>query len=202
MGKKLNATGQLNETEYHRVPEADLSREDIFEVLSNDRRRCTLHYLKRCDSDTAQLRDIVDFVAAVESDVPVGKAESNTRNCVYTALRQTHLPKLDSVGIVDYDKQRGTVTLTEAATEVQMYLEYVPGNDIPWAECYLGLTAVLAALGTAVWTGIVPFAAMSFASLTVLMLLVFGVSAVVHTYHTHRSRLGSESLSRYNPEEE
>lgn len=200
MGKSLTAS-DANVSECHRVPEADLSREEIFEVLSNHRRRCTLRYLKQIKNDTAELREIVDFVTAAETGKPIEKVGSNTRKCVYTALRQSHLPKLDEVGIIEYDSSRGTVTLTDGIKEVHMYMEYVPGNDIPWAEYYLGLTAVLAALGTVVWTGIYPFDGISFGFLSLLIIVLFGVSSVVHTYHTHKSKLGSSEFPNYDPTE-
>lgn len=179
---------------YRHTPGADLSPDEIFEVLSNDRRRCTLHYLKQCDERRVPLREVVDYVTAWENDVPIDQIDSNARKCVYTALRQSHLPKLDKTGVVDYDQRRGEVELTDAAREVQVYMEYVPGNDIPWSEYYLGLSAVLATLAVVSWVGVYPFDGVSWIAMTFLVVTTTLLSAVVHTYHTHQNELGGDEF--------
>lgn len=179
---------------YRHTPGADLAPDEIFEVLSNDRRRCTLHYLKQRDDGPVPLRDVVDYVTAWENDVPITQIDSNARKCVYTALRQSHLPKLDKTGVVEYDQRRGEVELTDAAREVQVYMEYVPGNDIPWSEYYLGLSAVLAALTTVAWAGIYPFGGVSWVAMTFLVVTTMLLSAAVHTYYTKQNELGSDEF--------
>ncbi|WP_336136869.1 DUF7344 domain-containing protein [Natronomonas amylolytica] len=178
---------------------SSLPRDEVFEVLSNDRRRCALHYLKQHDGRRVELRELVDHVTAWENDTSTAEIDSTERKRVYTALRQNHLPKLEEAGVIEYEHMRGEVELTENAQEVQMYLEFVPHNDIPWSEYYLGLSAVGAALAAAVWLGVFPFAQLSGLGLAVILVALFAVSAVVHTYDAARNRIGSE---RYEVSEE
>lgn len=177
------------------IPSADrgeqLPREDVFEVLSNARRRCIVHYLKKHEGRRVELRELVDYVAAWEDDTTVDQLDSQKRKSVYAAIRQTHLPKLEDAGIIEYEHMRGEVELTDHIREVQLYLEYVPRNDIPWSEYYLALSAIGVALVIVTWLGIYPFAGFSGILLAGLLTSLFGVSAVIHTYQSAKNRLGT-----------
>ena len=166
-----------------------LSRDTIFEVLSNERRRLVLHYLKQRD-ERVDLRELVDHVAAWEYDTEVGTLDSSRRKRVYTALRQSHLPKLDDAGVVSYDNRRGAVELTEDAREVQVYLEYVPEDDIPWSTYYLGLSTIMGIVVTATWLEIFPFAVATGIGLAAFTVAAFAASAAVHTRYTLQNELG------------
>ena len=173
--------------------EADgLERGEIFEILSNDRRRYAIHYLKQQPEETTvQLREIVDQVAAWENGTDVDQLGSSDRKTVYTALKQTHLPRLDTFGVVEYDQQRGEVTLSEAADQVQLYMEYVPEGDISWSQYYLGLSGLCAAIATGAWLGVPLLASAGWVALTGLFVVAFAVSALVHRYRSRQNRIGS-----------
>jgi hypothetical protein len=168
-----------------------LEREAVFEVLCNARRRCIVHYLKKCEGRRVELREIVDYVAAWEDDTSIDRLDSDRRKSVYSAIRQTHLPKLEDAGLIEYDHLRGDVELTDALREAQLYLEYVPGGDIPWSEYYLGLSAVGAALVVATWLGVYPFGGLSGIGLAALLVGLFGISAAIHTRQAVGKRLGT-----------
>lgn len=167
-------------------------QEQIFEILSNERRRYVLGHLKRCDDSVVDVGTLVTHVAALENDVPVEMVDSAARKSVYVGLRQSHLPKMDEYGLVDYDADRGEVQLTDAAEEARMYLEYVPANDIPWCYHYVGLSTITGLLAGLVWVGVWPFAGLGWFGLAVITIAVFGLSAVVHTVYTYRHKLGQE----------
>lgn len=169
-----------------------IPRNEIFEVLSNERRQCVLHYLKQHEERRVELRELVDHVAAWENDTTLTELDSTERKRVYTALRQSHLPKLEEAGIIDYEHQRGEVEVTEQARRVQLYLESVPEHDIPWSEYYLGLSAVAAALVVVTWLGVFPFGGLPGLALAAILVALYLVSAMVHTYQSRRFRLGSE----------
>ncbi len=170
-----------------RTDEPELSQEDVFDVLSNHRRISVIRYLQETEGPV-ELRDVVDYVTEREHAGSVGEVDYSQRKCVYTALRQTHLPKLDELGIVEYDKSRGEIRMADQAEQVRMYLEYVPENDIPWHAHYVGLTALSAGLLATTYVGIYPFD-LGWAALAVILFLMFGVSAVVHTHYSRRRRL-------------
>ena len=174
--------------------ESPIPREEIFDVLSNDRRQCVLHYLKQHEGRRVELRELVDHVAAWENDTTLDGLNSTERKRVYTTLRQSHRPKLEDAGIIEYEHLRGEVELTDEANRVQMYLEYVPENDIPWSEYYLGLSAVSAGLVAATWAGVFPFAELSGTVLAMIIAVLFALSAAIHTHQSKQNRLGSDKF--------
>jgi hypothetical protein len=174
------------------TPPGELPRDEIFDVLSNRRRQCVLHYLKQHEDRRVELRELVEHVAAWENNTTLEQLDSDERKRVYTALRQSHLPRLERAGIVEYEHMRGAVELTDDARQVQMYLEYVPEHDIPWSQYYLGLTGIAAALVAAVWAGIYPFDGLSGVGLAAILVSLYLLSSVVHTYQSSKNRLGSD----------
>lgn len=187
MHDKLSEAGALGSP----TSSPELPHEDVFDVLSNDRRRCIVHYLKKHDGRRVELRELIDYVAAWETNTPVDDLDSDERKSVYAAIRQTHLPKMEEAGIIEYEHMRGEVELTDCAREVQLYLEYVPENDIPWSELYLGLSAVTIALVVVAWSGIYPFGLLSAWALSFGVAIVFTATAAVHAYQSAQGRLGT-----------
>lgn len=169
--------------------ETDLSRDDAFEMLSNRRRRYTLHYLQDEQTDVT-LSDLAEQVAAWENNSTVQEISASERKTVYTSLQQFHLPKMDETGVVDFDSRAGEVTLTDAAAELDIYLEVVDRYDIPWSSYYLGFTLFGTALVSLSWLELGPFAAVPFVGWTVFLLGVFLVSSVSHFLLSRRMRLG------------
>ena len=101
---------------------SQLSKDTLFAILENQRRRDVLRYLRR-NGDTATLSDLAEHVAAIENDVDVAALSSDERKRVYIALYQCHLPKMATAGVVDFDKNRGTVELLDAAEQFDAYLD-------------------------------------------------------------------------------
>ena len=80
-----------------------VSNEELFEVLSNRRRRYTLHYLKQRAGDPVEMGDLSTQVAAWETGTDPEALAYDERKRVHTSLYQHHAPKLDDAGIVDYN---------------------------------------------------------------------------------------------------
>jgi len=166
-----------------------LSQDVAFEMLSCRRRRYVVHYLKRREETTA-LRELVTRLAAWENRVAVTDVTHEQRMRVYTALRQSHLPKLDESGIVAFDADRGTVELTEAGETLEVYLDVVPHNDISWSKYYVGLGILCTGFATGMWLGVLPFSLVPPTVGTLLVTVLFTVSAVFHVRYDRRMRLG------------
>ncbi len=163
-----------------------LDRDDIFEILSNRRRRYILHYLKHhADSDEVALRDVVDQVAAWENDTSIENLKSTSRKRVYTAIKQSHLPKLNDKGVIEFDRQRGSMSLTDAAREVELYLEYVPREDLSWGRYYFSLSVVSVAVVGASYLGVPLFDRLSGVLLVALIIVLFTASSLGHLYYSH-----------------
>ena len=165
------------------------SRDEVFTALSNQRRRNVITYLKQ-HGDGARVRDIAEQLAAWENDLEISEVTYKQRKRVYTALHQSHLPKLAESGFIDYEPDRGIVSLTEQSRQLEVYLEVVSENEILWGEYYVGLAVVCGLLAGAAWIGTVPFASVSGYAYAVLFAGLFGVSGLVHRTVTRRNRIG------------
>jgi hypothetical protein len=160
-------------------PEGTLAESDIHDVLRNDRRRLVLERLAE-GKDRQTVSDLAEYIATVES----GKEPPprNVRQSVYVSLHQTHLPKLDDLGIVEYDADAKAVLRDENADDVAVYMEVVPKNAISWAEYYfgLGVLGLLAVVGQLV--GVPVLEAVDSRLLATLLFLVVTVSAGYHVF--------------------
>ena len=135
--------------------QAEFSKDEIFHVLQNKRRRDVLRYLERVEG-RVEMRDIAEQVAAWEHDTTVEALTSKERQRVYIALYQAHLPKLDEKGIIEYNQSRGYVERTPLADQLIPYLdlpaetedevEEVADESTPWHAYYLATSALGAVL--------------------------------------------------------
>jgi hypothetical protein len=100
---------------------ATLSKDTLFEILKNQRRRDALSYLKANDG-TATLSDMAEFIAAKENGIEVGALSSSQRKRVYIGLYQCHLPKMAGAGIISFEKNRGDIELRPEAEQLDVYL--------------------------------------------------------------------------------
>jgi len=97
----------------------------VFGLLSNERRRRTLTYLADGENPMT-LSDLAEHIAGVENEKPVRALSSSERKCVYVALYQCHLPKMDDANVIDYDQSRGTVALRP---ETDQLLRHLPDDS-------------------------------------------------------------------------
>ena len=165
---------------------------EVFEVLSNQRRRYALHYLMQHADEPVEMGDLSTQVAAWEADVDPQAVTYDQRKSVHTSLYQYHAPKLDDTGLVEYDSRRGVVELTTAGSELDLYLEAVRGREIPWASYFLLLSAVATALVSAAWLDVPVFADLPAFAYAGFVSAAFLVSSMVFAYDNRTSmRLGS-----------
>lgn len=166
----------------------EIERDDMFHLLRNQRRRFALHHLKHTEG-SVDVGDLATQVAAWENEVSVEEVTSKQRRRVYNALQQTHVPELEDTGVVDVERRE--VALTDKADELDIYLEVVPGQDIPWSEYYLALGAVSLAALTVVWLNVGPFALVSDAAAGMFVAVSLLASAAANYYLRHESLVGS-----------
>ena len=164
-----------------------IDRDELFHILRNQRRRFALHHLKH-EAESVDVGDLATQVAAWENEVSVEEVTSKQRRRVYNALQQTHVPELEDTGVVEVERRE--VELTDRADELDIYLEVVPGADIPWSEYYLALGGVSLAVLVAVGLGVGPFAALSGVGVGIFAVVAFLVSALANHYYQHESLLG------------
>lgn len=171
-----------------RAREEGLSRDVVFTMLSNQRRRHVIHHLKRT-GESASLRDLSRQVGAWENGVDPDELTYKQRKRVYTSLHQSHLPKLADAGVVDYNRDRGTVELGDAASELDVYMEVVPEGEIPWSSYYLGLAGLSLATVVVAALEVFPFSVLPDLGYAALVAVAVALSAAVQAYSDRRSRL-------------
>lgn len=100
-----------------------ISKDVAFHLLQNSRRRAVLRYLIERDEDVISMREVSEQVAAWENDTTVAGLSSDARQRVYIALYQSHLPKLDENGVIEYDRDRGTLSPLPLLAVFEPYLD-------------------------------------------------------------------------------
>lgn len=130
--------------------EDPLTNEEAFEVLKSRRRRLVVDYLLG-QSDPVPLSELVAQVTAWENDVSAGAIDPDDRVAVYASLHQTHLPKLVDYGLLTYDREDRTVSLTPRGERLQPFLTPDAVDEAPSTRGVLALSGVLVALLVAVY---------------------------------------------------
>lgn len=101
-----------------------IAKDDLFHLLQNSRRRAVLRYcITHSDREKFNMRTIAEEIAAWENGITVDQLHSDQRQRVYIALYQSHLPKLDEYGVVEYNQSRGIVKPTSLTVLFEPYLE-------------------------------------------------------------------------------
>lgn len=155
-------------------PNADeepLTEDDVFEVLYNRRRRDIITHLQDNDGEST-VSDLAEHIAAKENDTTVQMVGSSERKSVYVGLYQNHLPMMDDLGVVDYNKNRGTVHIAEPAAQLMPYLDDPVDSGIDHVN--VGAAVALAGL---LLLGVLEVSAFSLVS--DWLLVVVGVSGLV-----------------------
>jgi hypothetical protein len=150
-------------------------------ILGNKRRMLLIEFLQRRNG-SAELRDIVEYIAEME-----GNTDRRHRKSVYVSLIQTHIPKLEREGVLTFN--RGTITLLKVPDNVTLYMEVVQKNDISWSMFYAGLSVIFLVVGLWVKNALLLFAAVSYL-----------IVSVVHHTKTYRIAQTKEQESLKNGE--
>jgi hypothetical protein len=133
MNEKKNSTCNSQITVQTQL---QLSKSDIFGVLQNDRRRCVLEILR--SQGRQSIRSLSEEIAYIESQTKEPK--SSVRKSIYVSLLQTHIPKMERLGIVAYNREQDIVELLPASHNFDIYMETVEKGDIPWSQFYHGMS--------------------------------------------------------------
>ena len=150
-----------------------LDRAEIHDVLSNDRR---WHVLELLNNENPQdLRSLANDIAAAESGE--SPAPREVRQSVYVTLHQNHLPKLDSLDIVQYDDTSKMVSLDDRANQIDVYFEVIEEGELSWSEYHLSVvllglvTTVASTVGFPVVAALEPVA-YAFVALVILLVSI------------------------------
>lgn len=164
--------------------ETTLTFESTFEALQNPRRRWTLRYLSDHDYPV-RVSDLADQITAWEGGTSTADITPDARKSVYNSLCQTHLPQLESHGIVEYDHDTGLVRLAPNATQLERYMPLEPAIDDRWITRFLVAAVVGGLLVVGNWVG--PFAgSIPAQTLNVSLVGLFGLLSLLYIASSHR----------------
>lgn len=165
-----------------------LEKEDVFEILYNSRRRHTLERLAQHDRPHS-MEELVERIAAKENGIPIGELERQQRRRVHVSLYQTHLPLLEDVGAITYDRETNRIESGPVLRELIPYLDIPTATAVPWRAYYGRLLAGYVSLGIVVVIGLLSTPSLS--TLAIGGALLFLALAVAHAVTSIRSVAGS-----------
>lgn len=158
--------------------ESRLSQDVVFDILSSPRRRYVLYYLRTTD-EPVKLTALAEQVAAWENDTAAEKITEQERKRVYVSLYQTHIPRLDEVGVIQYDQDSGEIELSDDAHSIDDYL-VSSDDEFAWQQFYLLLAGVSAIFLGLTFFSVSVFAAVSETVAAGLIIAAFIGTALVH----------------------
>lgn len=167
-----------------------LNKDELFEILSSDRRRCLIYFLVRADGE-ADLRTLARNIAAWEMDTNEENISDQEQKRVYISLYQSHVPKLEEYGIVEYDADSMTLTATPQINEViQPFMKSI----YPWRLYYLilGITGLILFILYLIGIGFQTLESLTL--VIVIALLVLSIIHYVFDRHITPKRLLEEML--------
>ncbi|GAB7019848.1 DUF7344 domain-containing protein [Halostagnicola bangensis] len=178
--------------EQHRREDGNLvDREVAYQALSNRRRRFIVHFLLR-ERKPISLRVLSKQVAAWENAVPRKQVTSKQRKRVYTALHQAHLPKLDKMGIIEYDNREMVAHPTEKLGTLRVYMDVVPEDEIPWSVFYTGIALSFGSGALFGWAGFLPFDVLPGYLWALIISLVIVTTGLFNIHSEYRNQLAVE----------
>lgn len=149
-----------------------LTLDILLEVAQNERRRRILEYLATHDG-SAEIGDVAEHLAVLEYDCPDSGPTSTQRKRMYVGLYQGHLPKMDEMGVVEFDKDRGLIEAGPHARKITRFVERATGEEPRWPLFYLvqaAFAGVLFALSV-LWPASSPVATAAIGVVIVLLVL-------------------------------
>lgn len=100
----------------------------VFDLCRDRHRRIVLAVLAG-EQRPLTVNDLTKAIAKHNHHVPVTEMPAESLPELQRDLHRAHLPKIEAVGLVDYDQERGLVELTEQFEQVQPHLSTVLEAD-------------------------------------------------------------------------
>jgi len=176
----------------------DLSPDDIFDLLSNPRRRYVLYQLAEA-STPISVELLARQIASREEGIDPGAVTEDQQRRVYISLYQTHLPKLDRKGAIEYDQDERTAELTARGERLLGYLRTEQPQRRGWAYYYLAAASIAVVLLAGITLDLPPLNAVP-PEVAAVVVVLATVALVVAQFLTHEGT-PSPPLSDQEPTE-
>jgi len=121
------STGETTETadamgNQNEPPDPILELDELFAALGHPRHRYLLYALVN-GSTEAPLSDLAADIAAWELEKPPSEVTAGERRKVHISLYHSHIPKLASLGVVDYHEGEDVIVRAVNTAQVQAVLD-------------------------------------------------------------------------------
>lgn len=140
----------------------------------------------RQSGGTSTIQELAEQIAVIENETDAEKLSSQQRKRVYVSLYQTHIPKLEETGIIEYEDDQGKVYLTERALEIDSYLKPARESEYSWHLHYLsfaGLGGLLLILSS---TGLAGLDGLSTLGIGIGLMITFALLAILQYWVSKR----------------
>ena len=107
--------------------------DDVFDLLSQKRRRYVLYYLDMQDGPVP-IDEVVRQVATWETDLTAITVPEDKYREVLIDLQHTHLPKTDEMQFIEYDREAQMIKLTQSPTTFDTFLTVARVIEKPGTE--------------------------------------------------------------------
>mgnify|MGYP006296026515 CR=1 FL=1 len=148
-GSEIDVSPEPQESPVEGIPV-----ETMYDMLRNKRRRLVLHYLLNAHNHEAVLGSVATQIAAWENEIPVSAVTSTLRKRTYNTLQQNHLPKMDEAGLIEYERDRGTIVLASDPRQLELFLRALPKVNSSWTIGFLAAGFVLWLMLVANWIAV------------------------------------------------
>ena len=159
----------------------DRDEEEIFQILSNHRRRMVLNYLQQVDG-VADIGDVTNYVASRENNKSIEEVTQSERKRAYTTLIQCHLPQMEQYGILTFDLALEEVVLTELGNNLD-YTFRSPPASMSWK--------ILSAYAITISIGFI--AMISQGALQRVLSILLPISIIFVSYIVFKNRIESQN---------
>lgn len=102
------------------LPSDVLELDHVYSALAHPRRRYLCYTL--IEDTEWSLTELATKVTAWENDVDESSVTDDDRDRVYVSLYHAHVPKLDDLGVVDFDESSESISTAEHTEQVLMAL--------------------------------------------------------------------------------
>lgn len=170
--------GEDDETSGDGTTAPGATTDDVFELLSNERRRYVIHELVTAGGELPH-SELVLRVAAGLNDCEPDELNDDERRRVHISLHQMHIPALTDAGVIERDEETDVVRIVDVEPVVRVLSPVVPRAS-PQLHVAVAVVGVLAAVVVA--AGVVG----SLAAGLLLAALSLGVGALGWRVATER----------------
>lgn len=168
------------------------STDELFEILSNSRRRHLIYYLFEAGGEMSLTR-LATKIAAAEDGTDESEVTADERQRVYISLYQTHLPKLEAGRVVSYDGDERVVALTDTVLEDGFFWMAMDEPSTGWLRYYCVLAAGSWVVLALVWLSGAPLSPVGWTGAALVVSV--GLSVLVTLQYLDARGRTSEGLS-------